>query len=333
MGPKIICLTPVRNEAWILRRFLDCASLWADHIIVADQSSADSSREIAASYPKVTLVSNPEYTYHEKTRQTLLIESARKIPGRNLLIGLDADEVLSANCFDSPEWKTVLKAPEGSVIYFQWVNILPNLRSYWTPHNDVPFGFMDDGSVHTGAAIHSPRVPIPVNAPKIHLRDIKVLHYQYTDWDRMRSKHRFYQCWERIHHPNRSSVEIYREYHHMDSVPSKEIRNLEHEWMSGYLERGIDMTSIYRDRSFWFDREVLTWFSQFGLKKFRREAIWDVDWATISKDLHGLQGISHFPDPRDRFERFVHCWLQKSQKYSSSLPVRFVDSLLRLMGW
>ena len=30
--PKIICLTPVKNEEWILRRFLRLASLWADHI-------------------------------------------------------------------------------------------------------------------------------------------------------------------------------------------------------------------------------------------------------------------------------------------------------------
>ena len=38
-GLKIICLTPVKNEGWILERFLKCTSLWADYIIIADQSS------------------------------------------------------------------------------------------------------------------------------------------------------------------------------------------------------------------------------------------------------------------------------------------------------
>jgi len=30
MTPTIICLTPVRNKAWILDRFLQATSLWAD---------------------------------------------------------------------------------------------------------------------------------------------------------------------------------------------------------------------------------------------------------------------------------------------------------------
>jgi len=37
--PLLICMTPVRNEAWILHAFLKATSLWADHIIIADQNS------------------------------------------------------------------------------------------------------------------------------------------------------------------------------------------------------------------------------------------------------------------------------------------------------
>ncbi|GAG56902.1 unnamed protein product, partial [marine sediment metagenome] len=48
--PKIICLTPVKNEAWILDNFIKCASLWADHIIIADQDSTDDARKIAKKY-------------------------------------------------------------------------------------------------------------------------------------------------------------------------------------------------------------------------------------------------------------------------------------------
>lgn len=38
---QIVCLTPVRNEAWILERFLKAAELCADHIVLADQDSTE----------------------------------------------------------------------------------------------------------------------------------------------------------------------------------------------------------------------------------------------------------------------------------------------------
>jgi len=35
---RIVVVTPVRNEAWILERFLSVTSRFADHIIIADQA-------------------------------------------------------------------------------------------------------------------------------------------------------------------------------------------------------------------------------------------------------------------------------------------------------
>ena len=65
LTPKIICLTPVRNESWILEKFLKCASLWADIIIIADQESDDGSREIAKNFEKVKLVDNKSGYFSE----------------------------------------------------------------------------------------------------------------------------------------------------------------------------------------------------------------------------------------------------------------------------
>ena len=99
--PIIICLTPVKNEAWILERFLRCASLWADHIIVADQASEDGSREIAQRFEKVTLIRNESSDYSEAARQRLLIaQPHREIAGPRLLVALDADDCLTANYID-----------------------------------------------------------------------------------------------------------------------------------------------------------------------------------------------------------------------------------------
>ena len=51
--PAVICVTPARNEAWILERFLRAAELWADHVIVADQQSTDRTVAIARKFDKV----------------------------------------------------------------------------------------------------------------------------------------------------------------------------------------------------------------------------------------------------------------------------------------
>jgi hypothetical protein len=331
--PKVICLTPVKNEAWILNRFLKCASLWADHIIIADQQSDDRSREIAYSYPKVILVENISSTFNELKRQKLLLETARRIPEPRLLIALDADEALTANFMNHPEWNTVLQAPVGTVIRFQWANLLPDMCSYWTPTYDFAMGFMDDGSEHTGKKIHNPRIPVPAQASTLMLRDIKVLHYQYTDWERMKSKNRWYQCWERLNQPSRQAIDIYRQYHHMDALPQQVINPLPEEWLSGYEEQGIDMTSVYREGAFWWDREVLDWLAKHGSETFKREAIWNVDWLALSQTINSHSSLVDCYDPRSRFDKYVHRWLRKTQPIYSRREIRLIEQILKMLGW
>jgi glycosyltransferase involved in cell wall biosynthesis len=64
-SPKIVVLTPIKNEEWILERFLSVTSQFADLIIIADQNSTDSSRNICQKYPKVKLIENKSDQYDE----------------------------------------------------------------------------------------------------------------------------------------------------------------------------------------------------------------------------------------------------------------------------
>src|SRR4051812_45117660 len=115
--PQVVCLTPVKDEAWILERFLAAASVWADHIVVADQGSTDGSRTIAARFEKVKLVENKSEGYDEGARQRLLLETARAVvPGPRVLIALDADEALTAGATASPEWRRILESAPGTVL-------------------------------------------------------------------------------------------------------------------------------------------------------------------------------------------------------------------------
>ncbi len=331
MTPTLICLTPVKNEAWILDRFLRCAALWADHILVADQGSGDDSVAIARTHPKVTVLENPGTTYDEGARQRLLLEAARKIPGPRILLALDADEMLTARATDNPEWKTLLSAPPGTVLRFQWVNLRPDMETCWVPDEDIPFGFVDDGTPHAGSAIHSRRLPVPPGAPSLLLRGIKVLHYQYTDWARMESKQRWYQCWERVNQPHRRPAHIYRQYHHMHAVDAGQARPVRREWLAGCEEQGIDMTSVRRQGVPWWDAEVLKLLAHHGAAAFRRTDIWDVDWAKLAEGL-GLGG-DHCRDPRTRLDRAVLAWLRATQGRSTRLRPRLIQWLLRFVGW
>lgn len=329
----VICLTPIKDEAWILDRFLTCASLWADHIIVADQGSVDGSREIVQRYPKAILLENTAPAYDEGARQKLLLEAARRIPssGHRILIALDADEILTANWNHCGEWESVRTAVPGTVITFNWVNLRPDLQTCWVPSDELPLGFVDDGSEHFGSTIHSRRVPSPVGAPTLNLRALKVLHYQYTDWARMASKQRWYQCWERINHPHRRAANVYRQYHHMLEVGSKQILLIQPEWLRGYEQAGIDVTSVRRDGTYRWDREILDLLRRYGAATFRRVDIWDVDWASISKSLG--RHDEAITDPRSVIDLMVLAWLKATQSGHTRLHVRLCQWLLRLVGW
>jgi glycosyltransferase involved in cell wall biosynthesis len=333
--PTVICLTPVKNESWILDRFLKCASLWADHIIIADQHSDDNSREIASAYPKVRLIQNPSQAYSEFERQKLLIDTAREIEGPRLLIALDTDEFLTANFQSSPEWETLLNLAPGTVIRFQRVGIRPDMKTFWYEGGgcDLSLGFMDDGSDHSGQKIHSTRIPLPNQAPTITLRDIKVLHYQYTNWERMESKHRWYLCWEKINQPHRSTIEVYRQYHHMDFVPHRSINEMPDTWLKGYTDTDIDMTSIYGESTYYWDIEVLKLMDKYGADAFKRQAIWNVRWNRMAEKIYPHYSSGKYVDPRGILEKLVHRWLRISQKRPNKLYNKVIHGFLRLLRW
>jgi hypothetical protein len=329
----VICLTPIKNEAWILERFLRCAALWADHIVIADQGSDDGSPEIAKRHAKVTLVHNTQSSYDEGGRQRLLIDEARRIASNAVLIALDADEILTANWKVSPEWSQVLAASPGTVIRLRWVNVLPDMRHGWMDPVDRPLGYADDGRSHNGDAIHSSRLPVPDGAPNLVLREIKALHYLLTDWERWKSKQRWYQCWERVNVPTKRPITLFRQYHHADAIPDEQVSELDPSWFDAYQSQGIDMTSVCAQPRYWWDAEVVALLATRGPQDFRKLDVWDVDWAAVAQ----AEGLSvHGPalaDPRSRTEIIVHRWLRRTQVRSSHIAIRLVQRCLRLFGW
>jgi hypothetical protein len=340
--PQIICLTPVKNEAWILDRFLACASVWADRIIVADQGSDDGSPEIARRFPKVHLIENSAKEFNEPERQKALIGAARQFPGPRLLIALDADEFLTASFLQSPEWDMVLRAIPGTILSFQWACVLPDRRSYYIFPTELPLGYMDDGAEHRGLAIHSPRLPVPETSPRISLREIKVMHLSTLDFERFRSKIRWYQCWEFLKGRWQSALQLYRWYHRDFCVPPDLIRPLPAAWTSG-PGAPAEILDFQAPDYYRWDEEILGLLVAYGTRKFRKLAIWDRDWAELYRKIHGSAPPHSLEDPRSALERWVHGWLERTQPYyshyapplarSTKLSHVALQKVLGCVGW
>jgi glycosyltransferase involved in cell wall biosynthesis len=330
---KVICLTPVKNEAWILEIFLKATSLWADHIIISDQGSTDGSAEIAQRFEKVILVKNNSSTFNEPERQKQLLEEARKISGENnVFMALDADEIL-VNLFGNPEWEELKSQPPGTTIWLPWLNVLPGNQTYYGARGGgMLFGYIDDGRPHIGNPIHSPRLPSDLTEPTKGFATLKVLHFQYSARERLLSKHRWYECYEKIKFPAKNNIDIYRQYHHID-LPVSDIEKIDIKWLEHLTTHGVDITNIKDDAFHWWDRNVCELFDKYGVGYFRKQAIWYKDWKAIYK-LQFPESIAlHIYDPRSILDKYVHTWLAKSQHNRFSFPNKVVNKLLRIFNW
>ena len=328
MRPIVICLTPIRNESWILDMFLKATSLWADHIILADQMSTDGSREIAKKNSKVILIDNNSETFNEPERQRLLINEARKIAGPLLLISLDADEIFSPEIFYSQEWDKMLASKPGTIIEFRWANLFPGFKKYWKSEF-FPFAYMDDGAKHDeNSKIHTARIPVPADASIIKMEEIMVMHFQYTDWKRMQSKHRWYQCYERISYPEKSALDIFRIYHHMYSINKDLIRPLPKIWLNEYKKMQIDITKSDSDRVFWWDEKVLSYFDEYGTTYFSKLNLWAFNWKAVAEKLNNKNKL-HYQDPRKLSDRVVQLYLKLTQKKSEKRLIRRIDGKIK----
>jgi hypothetical protein len=324
--PKIICLCRIKNESWFLHTFLRCTELWADRILLADEHSTDNSREIASKYKKVRVLSVPDHTFDEQRTNALLIQEARKIHGPKILFHLDADELFTANLFRNRIWNRILHAPKGTEIRFSWACVTPDLKHYWEDNLSTR-AYVDDGKKYQGSKFHSIRLPTNNAHKSISIRATKLFHFQFTDWQRMQSKHRWYQVFERIQYPQKSFVTLFRTYHHMYSIPQDQIKPIPNFWHNYYRVHSIDIFNIQKDTTYWWDSDILQRIKFYGKKYFRTEDIWDIPWEKIAK-REGYSNTSIFKDPRSIWMKIIHVWLRVSQPFSKNVIISFLDHIL-----
>jgi hypothetical protein len=303
MAPKVVVLTPVRNEAWILDRFLSASSTFADLIIVADQNSSDGSRNIYPKYPKVVVVENPSAQYDEASRQQLLLAEARaRVPWPRLLLALDADEVVAADGVGSRGWRAMLAAAPGTVLWFEKPDVLPSFDRCVRYNATYPLGYVDDGAAHAPRFIHSYRIPIRPHAPRLDVMDVKVLHYAYARPIAYRARQRMYAALEVV----RRNAHLLRRRHSYaagrDVTAGHRVEPVDPAWLAGWERLGIDLRFAPEEQYSWHDFEVLRLFAAHGVRRFWLDDLWDIDWEAcraqgLAKGEPGMPRARVCPPP------------------------------------
>lgn len=323
--PLHIIMTPVRNEAWVLRAFLEATSRWADYIIIADQMSTDGSREIAKEYPKVILIDNKNPEFNEAERQAMLVAKAREVAaGRDTLLwGLDADEVLAANTFETEDWKHILNSVPGDVFWFKWAEICPNQKEYWLSKTTYyPWLFHDDGKEPHGNYVrnmHSMRIPYPIEEKQMYyVDDFRVLHLAYLNEHRVASKRRFYQFvdWEMNH---RHPVTLSRSY--AQTKRDDEVLLLPDSFLYHKAEKGFDLFELVDNEvtKCYMDEYIVERFTRHSMKELRKLDIWD----EVFLKTYNLK------DPQRMIDNWIHSYLKNTALTKDEKVTRLIDKLIK----
>ncbi len=319
MKPLTIVMTPVRNEAWVLRAFLETTSQWADYIIIADQMSTDGSREIMDEYPKVIRIDNTNPNFNEAERQAMLVAKAREISaGRDTILwGLDADEVLAANTFQTKDWEKICNSKPGDVFWFKWAEISANKTTYGDSVF-YPWCFHDDGVEPHGNYVrdmHSMRIPYPIEEKQLHyIEDFRVLHLAYLNEARVLSKCRFYKFVDyELHH--RSPIQLARSYNYGKELDAF---SLAHEMIQYPTFNVLDKVDTTSQR-FWFDDYVAERLPNHPKSVISALDIWNNHFAEIMQ----------IPDPRRWYHKLLHTYIHSTTRWAKTLPIRAFDKVLK----
>lgn len=343
--PIHIVMTPTRNEAWVIRAFLECNSLWADYIIIADQMSTDGTREIIAEYinewssinikhqtsnithrhkAEVMMIDNTNPEFNEAERQSMLVAKAREVAaGRDTLLwGLDADEIIAANAFETDDWQKIMHSKPGAVFWFQWAQLTYDKKHYFNDINPYPWLFHDDGVEPHGnyvRAMHSMRIPYPENNPDMtYVKDFRVLHLGPAPLNRMKAKERFYMFvdWQ-VNHS--SPIKTYRLYIGRNDYPAEQF-DLPDEWVYTKERNNWSMwDNVDLDESHcWMDDYMYERLDKYPMDVLSKLPIWTPEFVAYY----------HLSDPRPWYVRFIHRYLEFTQPNKKNILVRAIDKVL-----
>jgi glycosyltransferase involved in cell wall biosynthesis len=271
---KVIALMPVKNEAWILDYTLTCLKDFVDEIIVLEDGSTDSTKDILLKHP-VTVINTPFNGFGSMRKE--LLRAGREHGGTHF-VWLDADEVFTADLRE--DFRDLLKSMElGQKIQLRWLAmwkspfVFRDDESVWS-NNFKDFIFCDDGvSNFDETWIHEARTPgenKQSNTIKIETYG-GVMHYQFVPWQRFQLKQAWYRCSELIKYPNTEGA-INGTYSITLDDPTARCSPVRTNWL---YDRGIPR-NIEDLTSNWHQDSINAYFDTYGAKYFENLDIWHI---------------------------------------------------------
>lgn len=286
---KLIALVPVRNEARILATTLTCLDQFCDHIIVSDHQSTDSSREIAKSFSRVTLIHNKSHIRAGAEHgRPAMFNAARQFEGNNLLLCLDADEIAPPFIFSA--LKSAIEGHYAPGTYFSlwWVQLWRSINHYrndtsvWS-NNYAPMLLYDDRSDHIWGDrhfLHGGRLPNRQDSSKlVQLNNFPVLHLQWVYWERTQYKQAHYRMLELVKSNFRNAMRINAAYEFTLGQDNAGVTPVPETWLKGVTFP----TDLMVPKPCWHYDDIFSMFDTYGIVNFESLQIW------------------HLPDLRQRF--------------------------------
>ncbi len=322
---KLIAIVPVRNEGLVIRRCLQALSAIVDAIVVSDQDSTDRTVEICKEFPKVNLVRTVSSAYSSHhDYQTCALNGAREFDGKNFILAVDADEILSANILEPATFGKMLDALSrpGTGLQLPWLMLWRDPRRYrveqggiWTDRWQYAVFWDDREMSYPGTLMHMPRIPTRAVENAKRFNEIKLLHYQFVMWERTRAKQIYYHMVERAQYPDRSPFDINRSLSFTRDERNMQLAEVEEAWINPWIELGIDLNRYPDDPQSWYLTECLRLFETHGPNFFSWLNIWDMDWEGLCQELahRNVLGVPEEPirDPRSELQRCYHDYINR----------------------
>lgn len=300
-----IALLPVKNEEWILDQCLSTLSEICDVIFVADQSSTDNTTEVVCKYKKCILIKNENFFHDNSIRWKLLDLARSAYLGTNVIFNIDADEIISANILN--EFNVIEELAPGQSMLMQWINLWGSSVTFrddcsvWS-NSYKHFIFKDDKKHSFNKDIvlndHTGRIPFEYSKNFVIQNSLKILHYQFLDLKRMKSKQRFYRATELVRGLNPHLIN--QKYIYTRDLNNVGLSKIKDEWIKGWRNLSFLQFECGKDW-FWYDDELLRLLHSYGGNFFRYLDIWD--------DCR----FDKF-DERNFFIKYYHQQLQKNLK-------------------
>lgn len=319
---KIIILTPIKNEAWIIGPFLKACSEFADHIVLLIQDTHDESEQIAKQYPKAVIRHNTSNEFSETERIKQLLEIAREIaPEGAILVALDADEIPINTPESLSEWDKIRQLESCQNICFWKPDLLKGGSSIVDVTRKWALGFVDDLRKYTANIIHSQRVPLSEDTPAYNADAIPLLHVNLVRDKVLRAKRRMYCAIENVKATKPLYQRLQTYSHTIDFSEAGKQLELPRPWKDYLKSVGLDPESIPEDPPLWQDYEVLKLFKEHGTQRFMMDDIWDIDWEQTRQDCR-TKGWNEVPEnpiaAQTQAQRFFRLVLGKSIRFTFS---------------